>query len=112
DGHILGTDDIGRDQLARLLVAGQVSLGIGFAGAAISLSIGMFLGVMTGYFGGIVDDVLNWIITTLDSIPALYLLILISAIFRPDAASLIFAIALISWTGTTRIIRGQTLAIR
>ncbi len=111
-GNILGTDDIGRDQLARLLVAGQVSLGIGFAGAGISLSIGMFLGVMTGYFGGIIDDVLNWIITTLDSIPALYLLILISAIFRPDAASLIFAIALISWTGTTRIIRGQTLSIR
>lgn len=111
-GHILGTDDIGRDQLARLLVAGQVSLGIGFAGAAIILTIGLIFGVITGYFGGIVDDVMNWVITTLDSIPALYLLILISAIFRPDAGSLILAIALISWTGVTRIIRGQTLAIR
>jgi peptide/nickel transport system permease protein len=111
-GHILGTDDIGRDQLARLLVAGQVSLGIGFSGAIISLTIGMVLGVVTGYFGGIVDDIMNWIITTLDSIPALYLLILIAAVFKPDATSLILAIALISWTGVTRIIRGQTLSIR
>jgi peptide/nickel transport system permease protein len=111
-GHILGTDDVGRDQLARLLVAGQVSLGIGFSGAIISLTIGLVLGVVTGYFGGIVDDVMNWVITTLDSIPSLYLLILIAAIFKPDAASLILAIALISWTGVTRIIRGQTFAIR
>lgn len=111
-GHILGTDDVGRDQFARLLVAGQVSLSIGFIGAIISLTIGLTLGVITGYFGGIVDDIMNWVITTLDSIPALYLLILIAAIFRPDATSLILAIALISWTGITRIIRGQTFAIR
>jgi ABC-type dipeptide/oligopeptide/nickel transport system permease subunit len=111
-GHILGTDDVGRDQLARLLVAGQVSLSIGFVGAFISLTIGLTLGVVTGYFGGVVDDIMNWVITTLDSIPALYLLILIAAIFRPDATSLILAIALISWTGITRIIRGQTFAIR
>lgn len=111
-GHPLGTDDIGRDQLARLLHAGRVSLGIGFFGAIISLSIGLFLGTMTGYFGGIVDDIMNWVITTLDSIPSLYLLILIAAIFRPTAEALVLAIALISWTGVTRIIRGQTLSIR
>jgi peptide/nickel transport system permease protein len=111
-GHILGTDDIGRDQLARLLVAGQVSLGIGFAGAAITLTVGLIIGVITGYFGGIIDDILNWVITTLDSIPSTYLLIMIAAVFRPDAASLILTIALISWTGVTRIIRGQTLSIR
>jgi peptide/nickel transport system permease protein len=111
-GHILGTDDIGRDQLARLLVAGQVSLGIGFSGALISLTIGLVLGVSSGYFGGIFDDILNWIITTIDSIPSLYLFILIAAILRPDATSLVLSIALISWTGVTRIIRGQTFAIR
>jgi peptide/nickel transport system permease protein len=111
-GHILGTDDIGRDQLARLLVAGQVSLGIGFSGALISLTIGLVLGVSSGYFGGIFDDILNWIITTIDSIPSLYLFILIAAVLRPDATSLVLSIALISWTGVTRIIRGQTFAIR
>ena len=111
-GSLLGTDDLGRDQLARLLHAGRVSLGIGFFGAIITLTIGMTLGVMTGYFGGIFDDVMVWLITTLDSIPALYLLILIGAIFRPTAEALVLAIAIISWTGTTRLIRGQTIQVR
>jgi peptide/nickel transport system permease protein len=111
-GHILGTDDIGRDQLARLLHAGGVSLRIGILGAIISLVIGMSFGLITGYFGGIVDDFMNWVITTLDSIPTLYLLIMISAVLNPSADSLIILIALTSWTGITRLIRGQTLSIR
>lgn len=110
--HILGTDNLGRDQFARMLHAGRVSLGIGFFGAIISLTVGLALGIITGYFGGVVDDILNWIITTLDSIPVLYLLIMISAILRPTAEALIFVIALTSWTGVTRLIRGQTLQIR
>jgi peptide/nickel transport system permease protein len=111
-GHILGTDNLGRDQLSRLLYAGGVTLGIGFFGAVMSLTIGMLIGVITGYFGGAVDDFVNWIITTLDSIPSLYLLILISAIFRPTAEALVFVIALTGWTGVTRLIRGQTFSIR
>ncbi|HLU10257.1 MAG TPA: ABC transporter permease [Oceanobacillus sp.] len=111
-GHLLGTDDLGRDQLARLLYAGQVSLGIGVAGASITLFIGMVIGMMTGYFGGFFDDAMNWVITTLDSIPSLYLLILIVGILSPSAGTLVFIIALIGWTGTTRLIRGQTLSLR
>ena len=111
-GHILGTDDIGRDQLARLLHAGGVSLGIGFFGAGLSLVIGLTLGTMTGYFGGGFDDLMNWVITTVDSIPSLYLLILFSAIFSPTAQSLIIVVAMVGWTQTTRIIRGQTFSLR
>lgn len=111
-GHPLGTDDLGRDQLARLLYAGQVSLGIGAAGASITLFIGLIMGTMTGYFGGWFDDVVNWLITTLDSIPALYLLILIVGILSPSPGTLVLIIALIGWTGTTRLIRGQTLSLR
>lgn len=111
-GHILGTDDLGRDQLARLLHAGRVSLGIGFAGSILTLAIGMFFGMMTGYFGGVTDDTMNWIITTLDSIPSLYLLIIISAIFSPSAEALVLVLAFTGWTGTTRLIRGQTIQIR
>ncbi len=111
-GHILGTDDLGRDHLARLLYASQISLGIGFAGAALILAIGLFLGVLTGYFGGLVDDIMNWVITTLDSIPALYLLLIVSAILSPSAEALVLVLALIGWTGTTRLIRGETLALR
>jgi len=112
EGHILGTDDIGRDQLARLLTAGSVSLRIGVFGAAFSLTIGLVIGMMVGYFGGIVDDLVNWIITTIDSIPALYLLILFSSIFEPSAETLIFVIAMISWTGSMRLVRGQMLSLR
>jgi peptide/nickel transport system permease protein len=68
--------------------------------------------VVTGYFGGVVDDIMNWIIVTLDSIPSLYLLIIVSALFRPSAEALIIVLALVGWTGTTRLIRGETFAIR
>jgi peptide/nickel transport system permease protein len=111
-GHPLGTDDLGRDHLARLLYAGQISLSIGFNGAFLILIIGLVLGIITGYFGGAVDDTMNWIITTLDSIPTLYLLLIISAILSPSAEALILVLALVGWTGTTRLIRGETLGIR
>ncbi|MCY3797245.1 MAG: ABC transporter permease [Chloroflexi bacterium] len=111
-GYLLGADDIGRDQLARLLHAGGVSMAIGFFGALFSSTIGVVLGMITGYFGGITDDILHWIITTLDSIPPLFLLILLSSVLSFSAQSLVLVVTLIGWTGTTRLIRGQTLSIR
>lgn len=111
-GHFLGTDDLGRDYFARLLFGGRISLMIGFSGALITLAIGLTLGMMAGYFGGAVDDIMNWVITTLDSIPTLYLLILISTVLRPSPEALILVLALTGWTGGTRLMRGQTLAIR
>lgn len=111
-GHILGTDDLGRDYAARLLYGGRISLTIGFAGAIITLAIGMVLGLYSGYYGGWVDDVMNWVITTLDSIPGIYLLILISTLFRPGPEALIIILALTGWTGGVRLIRGQTIGIR
>lgn len=112
EGHLLGTDNLGRDHLARLLYAGQVSLFIGFMSAFLALVIGVTLGIITGYYGGIIDDIVNWIITTLNAIPALVLLIVITAVFRPDANSLILVIVFLTWTATTRLVRGETLAIR
>ena len=112
EGHVLGTDNLGRDHLARLLYAGQVSLFIGFMSAFLALVIGVTLGIITGYFGGIIDDLTNWIITTLNSIPVLVLLIVISAVFKPTAEALILIIVLLTWTPTTRLVRGETLSIR
>ncbi len=112
EGHILGTDNLGRDHLARLLYAGQVSLFIGFMSAFLALVIGVTLGIITGYYGGLIDDVVNWVITTLNAIPGLVLLIVISAVFRPDATSLILVIVFLTWTATTRLVRGEALAIR
>lgn len=111
-GHILGTDDLGRDHLARLLYAGQVSLGIAFLAAGLSISIGVSLGILTGYFGGIVDDLVIWLITTLTSIPSLFLLLIISAVLSPGPLGLILVLGFLGWTGTTRLVRGETLSLR
>jgi peptide/nickel transport system permease protein len=110
--HIFGTDDLGRDQLARLLHAGRISLGIGFFGALFTIAIGLIVGMATGYYGGWLDDFMNWVITTLDSLPTIYLLIIIAALFRPTAEALVAVLVLTGWTGTTRLIRGQTLTLR
>ncbi|MBC7814882.1 MAG: ABC transporter permease [Burkholderiales bacterium] len=118
-GHLLGTDDLGRDQLSRLLYAGQVSLSIGFVSAILSLVIGVSLGVVTGYYGGIVDDITNWVITTLNSIPSLFLLLIIFAVSRDpnsiipqSTVTLIVVLGLLGWTSTTRLVRGETLSLR
>ena len=111
-GHLLGTDDLGRDHLSRLLHAGQVSMGIGFGAALLTMTIGLTLGVVTGFYGGVVDDGINWVITTLDSIPALFLLLIVSSVLSPSAEALVLVLALIGWTGVTRIVRGETIAMR
>ena len=112
DGYILGADDIGRDQLARLLHAGGVSMAIGVFGSLFALINGLILGMIGGYFGGIIDDLTNWLVLTIASIPDLYLLILLASVFGFTAQSLVLTIGLISWVGTYRLIRGQTLSIR
>jgi peptide/nickel transport system permease protein len=116
EGHILGTDDLGRDHLARLLYAGQVSLSVGFLAAILSMSIGVSLGIVTGYFGGVADDVVNWVIATLTAIPSLFLLLIVSAVLLNSSSSptitLIVVLGLLGWTSTTRLVRGETLSLR
>lgn len=115
-GHVLGTDDLGRDELSRLLYGGRVSLGIAFAAAALSLLIGSTVGVVAGYNQGgkfgFLDDLLMWFVITLNSVPSLFLLLIISALLTPSVGTLILILALLSWTGTMRFVRGETLAHR
>ncbi len=110
--HILGTDDLGRDQLARLLYGGQVSLGIGFLSAFLSIAIGVSLGVLTGFYKGRVDDFIMWLITTIASIPGEFVLLIIAAVFRPTPGGLILVLGLLGWLGITRLVRGETLSQR
>lgn len=112
EGHILGTDNIGRDQLSRLLFAGQVSLGIAVVGAGLSIGIGLILGVIAGYYGGILDDLITWLIATLNSIPGIFLLLIISAILKPGPLALIIVLGVLGWTVTTRLVRGETFSLR
>jgi len=112
DGYILGADDIGRDQLARTLHAGGISMAIGFFGSLFALTVGLVLGMIGGYFGGIIDDLVYFLAIIIGAIPGLYLLILFSAVFGFSAQTLVLAVTFIGWVGTYRLARGQTLSIR
>lgn len=112
DGHVLGTDELGRDHLSRLLHGGRVSLGIAFAAAFLSLAIGVAVGAFAGFYGGLLDDAIMWFITTLNSIPGLFLLILITALLSPTPLTLVIIIAILGWTGTARLVRAETYSIR
>ena len=112
DGHVLGTDELGRDHLSRLLYGGRISLGIGVAAATLSLGIGIVVGVFAGFYGGLVDDLIIWFITTLNSIPGLYLLIIITALLSPTPLTLVLIFGILGWTGTTRLVRAEAYSIK
>ena len=110
--HWLGTDELGRDVLARVLSAGQVSLSIGLAVSLIAMTLGVSVGLVSGFFGGFVDDVSNAIIQTLLNIPLLFLLLILSLVFRPSPLALAFIIGITGWMGTARLVRGEVFSIR
>lgn len=110
--HLLGVDQVGRDQFARLLFGGRVSLGIGFFAALIIVTLGLTLGTLAGYYGRSVDDAIMWFINTLNSIPFILLLLIVSLLFKPSARTMTIFIGLISWTNITRIVRGQIIQVK
>jgi peptide/nickel transport system permease protein len=110
--HPLGSDELGRDVLGRLLYAGRVSLTIGLAIAAVSVLIGLPIGVASGFYGGRFDDVSNAVIQTLSNIPDMFLLILLSVTLRPDPLMLAVIIGALGWMGTARQVRALAFSIR
>jgi peptide/nickel transport system permease protein len=108
----LGTDELGRNNLSRMMVGGQLSLEVGFAAALVSMVIGVVYGMISGYIGGFTDVVLMRIVDVLYSIPSLFFLLFIDSVFRPSAILLIFIIAVFSWFGVARLVRGQVLSLK
>lgn len=108
----LGTDEYGRDTAARLLYAGRVSLTFGIMVMVINLTIGVVLGLITGYFGGHVDDAINALIQVINNIPSIFLLIALSVLFRPGVVGLAVLFGLLGWTGIARQVRGRVFAER
>jgi peptide/nickel transport system permease protein len=111
-GHLLGTDELGRDVLTRALYAGQVSLGIGFVVAFVSLSLGVALGLIAGFYGRWIDDSINAGIQIIRGIPTLFLLITLSVMFRPDPLELALFFGILGWTENARLVRGQVFSVR
>jgi peptide/nickel transport system permease protein len=108
----LGSDRLGRSEVVRLLYGARVSLFIGVFGAAVSLVVGVSLGISAGYFRGWWDDAIVWLVSTLNSIPTLFLLIIVGLLFRLDPLSLAVFIGLLGWLGICNLSRGQTFALR
>lgn len=112
NGYILGSDGNGRDVLTRLAYGGQVSLFVAALAAISILVIGGTLGAIAGYFGGLGDTIAMRGADVLLSIPVLVLLILVSSFFQPSPAELAVLIALVSWAGIARLVRGEVLSLR
>ena len=108
----LGTDDLGRDTLSQMTRGAGVSLLIGFTAALVSVTIGIFVGAVAGFSGGIVDEVLMRVSEAFQVIPQFFLAILIVALFGPSMFRIILVIAVLSWPSTARITRAEYLKLR
>ncbi len=111
--YLLGTDQAGRDELSRLLLGSRVSLGIGLVAVLISLTLGMAVGAVAGYFGGWIDAVLLGLMTVVWSIPGIMLVIAISLALDSKGVWVSFvAVGLTMWVDVARVVRGQMLSLR
>ena len=111
-GHLMGTDPLGRDLLARLLVGLRVSLAVGVIATLVSLAIGMAWGATAGFVGGKLDEVMMRIVDVLYSLPYMFFVILLMTVFGRHLYLIFFALGAVSWLTMARIVRGQTLALK
>ncbi len=116
--HLLGTDEVGRDYLTRILYGGKVSMKVGLFAVVIEIIIGALVGGIAGYYGGWVDNLLMRVVEIFMAFPFLPLAITISAVIGPEVAPekrmyiMMFIIGLLSWGGLARMVRGQILSLR
>ncbi len=110
--HWFGADEYGRDYFTRAIYAAQISLGIGFLYAAVTLSVGVIAGLAAGYYGGWLDDLLQGIINLVVAIPFLPLLIVVSSMVKTDWVGLALILAALGWPGASRQVRGLVLSIK
>jgi peptide/nickel transport system permease protein len=110
--HILGTDSIGRDVLSRLIYGSRVSLTVGFAAMVLSAVFGSLIGVVSGYFGGIVESLTGWLVDVQLSFPFLLLAIFLLGALGGGTLAVILILALATWVNYARIVRAQVLSIK
>ncbi len=111
-GHLLGTDELGRDMLSRLMWGGRVSLLVGFMAVLVAMSAGVVVGLVAGYFGGRVDSVIMRLIDILMAFPSLLLAIAVVASLGPGLSNAMLAVSIVGIPYYARIVRGSVLALR
>ena len=110
--HLLGTDELGRDVLTRLLYGGRVSLGVALTATILQLIIGVTLGSISGFYGKWIDNAIMRLVDTFMCFPFFVIAITIAALIGPSAWNVILIIGLLQWTGVARIVRAEILSLK
>jgi ABC-type dipeptide/oligopeptide/nickel transport system permease subunit len=111
-GHLLGTDQVGRDIYSQLIWGSRVSLMVGLLASAFGVAIGTVIGLVSGYFRGLPDSILMRITDLFITLPGLPLMLILAALLGRSMWNIIFVISVTGWTGTARMVRSQTLSIK
>lgn len=109
---ICGTDRLGRDVFSRLLYGGRISLWVGFVAVGISIGIGTFLGLISGYFRKYIDEIIMRLVDVMLCFPSFFLILAVIAFLEPSLTNIMIVIGLTSWMGVTRLVRAETLSLR
>ena len=107
----MGTDQLGRDVLSRIIYGARVSLVVGIAAMAVTIAIGVLIGLLSGFFGGTVDFVLMRFTDVMLTLPVLLLAMAFVAVLRPSLFSILLVIGMVSWTPVARVVRAETLSM-
>ncbi len=110
--HLMGTDELGRDQLARILVGGRLTLSVSAAAVLVALIAGVAVGAVAGYAGGFIDNVLMRVVDIFYALPGLFIVILLVALIGPSYWTIVIAIAVLSWMNTARLVRSSFLSLK
>ena len=110
--YVLGTDNLGRDMLARILYGGRISILIGLVGTITATFVGILLGSVAGYVGGKLDNLIMRFVDVLYGLPYMLVVIIMMAVFGKNIINLFVAIALVSWLTLARVVRGQVMSLK